>query len=122
MNRTELVAHRLSTPLIRPSLVRIKPQCWRWCSHSQRSEGSYISQGAKRAMNSATILSGRALCTVPEAMELNLSRTVIYKQVRSSRLLTVTQLRRRLVPASFMTVYVDLLVTKTMARTNAHTP
>jgi hypothetical protein len=33
MNCTELVAHRLSTPLIRPSLPRIKPQRWRWCSH-----------------------------------------------------------------------------------------
>ena len=74
-------------------------------------------------MNSATTLSGRALCTVPEAMEmLNLSRTVIYKQIRSGRLLTVTQGRRRLVPASSMTAYVDLLVTETMARTNAYTP
>lgn len=43
-------------------------------------------------MNSATTLSGRALYTVPEAMEmLNLSRTVIYEQIRSGRLLTVTQ-------------------------------
>jgi hypothetical protein len=33
-------------------------------------------------MNSATTLSGRALYTVPEAMEmLNLSRTVIYEQI-----------------------------------------
>jgi excisionase family DNA binding protein len=61
-------------------------------------------------MNSATTLSGRALYTVPEAMEmLNLSRTVIYEQIRSGRLLTVTQGRRRLVPASSMTAYIDLL-------------
>jgi hypothetical protein len=43
MNCTELVAHRQPTPLIRPSLPRIEPPRWRWCSHSQRSEGSYIS-------------------------------------------------------------------------------
>jgi excisionase family DNA binding protein len=74
-------------------------------------------------MNSATTLSGRALYTVPEAMEmLNLSRTVIYEQIRSGRLLTVTQGRRRLVPASSMTAYVDLLVTEATARANARTP
>jgi excisionase family DNA binding protein len=68
-------------------------------------------------------LAGRALYTVPEAMEmLNLSRTVIYEQIRSGRLLTVTQGRRRLVPASSMTAYVDLLVTEAMARTSAHAP
>jgi excisionase family DNA binding protein len=76
-----------------------------------------------RAMNSTTALSGRALYTVPEAMDmLNLSRTVIYEQIRSGRLLTVTQGRRRLVPASSMTAYIDLLVTEAMARTNARTP
>jgi excisionase family DNA binding protein len=74
-------------------------------------------------MNSATTLSDRALYTVPEAMAmLNLSRTVIYEQIRSGRLLTVTQGRRRLVPASSMRAYVDLLVTEAMARTNARTP
>ena len=74
-------------------------------------------------MNSAITLTGRALYTVPEAMEmLNLSRTVIYEQIRSGRLLTVTQGRRRLVPASSMTAYIDLLVTEAMARTNARTP
>ena len=63
-----------------------------------------ISQGERTAMNSATTGSGRALDTVPEAMAmLNLSRTVIYEQIRSGRLLTVTQGRRRLVPASSMT-------------------
>jgi hypothetical protein len=50
------------------------------------------------------------------------SRTVIYEQIRSGRLLTVTQGRRRLVPASSMTAYIDLLVTEAMARTNARTP
>ena len=74
-------------------------------------------------MNSATSLSARALYTVPEAMALlNLSRTVIYEQIRSGRLLTVTQGRRRLVPASSMTAYVDLLVAEAMRGTNARTP
>jgi hypothetical protein len=52
---------------------------------------------------------------------LNLSRTVMYEQIRSGRLLTVTQGRRRLVPASSMTAYVDLLVTEAMAGINACT-
>ena len=74
-------------------------------------------------MNSAATLSARALYTVPEAMEmLNLSRTVIYEQIRSGRLLTVTHGWRRLVPASSMTAYIDLLVTEAMARTNARKP
>jgi hypothetical protein len=72
-------------------------------------------------MNSAATLSGRALYTVPEAM-LNLSRTVIFEPIRSGRLLTVTQGRRRLVPASSITAHINLLVTEAMARTNARTP
>ena len=36
-------------------------------------------------MNSAITLTGRALYTVPEAMKmLNLSRTVIYEQIRQA--------------------------------------
>jgi excisionase family DNA binding protein len=74
-------------------------------------------------MNSAATLSGRALYTVSEAMEmLNLSRTVIYEQIRSGRLLTVTQGRRRLIPASSITAYIDLLVTEALAHTNGRTP
>lgn len=90
---------------------------------TQKGSEGCTYRGERRAMDSATTLSGRALYTVPEAMEmLNLSRTVIYEQIRSGRLLTVTQGRRRLVPASSMTAYIDLLVTEAMARTNARTP
>lgn len=82
-----------------------------------------VSQGEGRAINSATSLSARALYTMPEAMAmLNLSRTVIYEQIRSGRLLTVTQGRRRLVPASSVTAYVDLLMAEAMRGTNARTP
>ena len=53
----------------------------------------------------------RALYSVPEAMALlNLSRTQIYELIRSRRLVTVTQGRRRLVPASSITQYVALLL------------
>ena len=55
----------------------------------------------------------RELYTVPEAMaRLNLSRTVIYELIRSGRLLTVTQGRRRLVPAESLSRYVDLLISE----------
>jgi Helix-turn-helix domain len=121
MSCTEPVA-RSAHAADRTALPRIKPRQWRWRSHSQRSEGPDISR-RKEGLNSAATLSGRALYTVPEAMEmLNLSRTVTFKQIRSGRLMTVTQGRRRLVPASSMTAYVDLLVTEAMARTNARTP
>ena len=61
----------------------------------------------------------RELYTVPEAMaRLNLSRTVIYELIRSGRLLTVTQGRRRLIPAASLRGYVDLLISEAM--TAAH--
>jgi excisionase family DNA binding protein len=53
----------------------------------------------------------RALYAVPEAMALlNLSRTQIYELIRSRRLVTVTQGRRRLVPAASISAYVELLL------------
>jgi excisionase family DNA binding protein len=53
----------------------------------------------------------RALYDVPEAMALlNLSRTQIYELIRSRRLVTVTQGRRRLVPAASISAYVELLL------------
>jgi excisionase family DNA binding protein len=53
----------------------------------------------------------RALYSVREAMALlNLSRTQIYELIRTSRLVTVTQGRRRLVPADSITDYVQLLL------------
>ena len=52
----------------------------------------------------------RVLYSVPEAMALlNLSRTQIYELIRTSRLVTVTQGRRRLVPAESITDDVQLL-------------
>jgi excisionase family DNA binding protein len=53
----------------------------------------------------------RALYSVPEAMSLlNLSRTQIYELICTARLVTVTQGRRRLVPAESITSYVQLLL------------
>jgi excisionase family DNA binding protein len=55
----------------------------------------------------------RALYDVPEAMALlNLSRTQIYELIRSRRLVTVTQGRRRLMPADSISEYVQLLLTE----------
>jgi len=52
----------------------------------------------------------RALYDVPEAMELlSLSRTEVYRLIRCRRLVTVTQGRRRLVPAASIAKYVALL-------------
>ena len=52
----------------------------------------------------------RVLYSVPEAMALlNLSRTQIYELIRTSRLVTVTQGRRRGGPADALTAKVRLL-------------
>ncbi len=52
----------------------------------------------------------RALYDVSEAMALlNLSRAQVYRLIRAHRLLTVTQGRRRLVPAASIAKYVALL-------------
>jgi excisionase family DNA binding protein len=53
----------------------------------------------------------RAMYDVPEVMALlNLSRTQIYELIRTRRLVTVTQGRRRLVPADSISGYVQLLL------------
>lgn len=63
----------------------------------------------------------RALYSVPEAMVLlNLSRTQIYELIRTSRLVTVTQGRRRLVPADSITDYVQLLLAEYRAGGDGH--
>ena len=63
----------------------------------------------------------RVLYSVPEAMALiNLSRTQIYELIRTSRLVTVTQGRRRLVPADSITDYVQLLLEECRAGGNGH--
>jgi excisionase family DNA binding protein len=51
------------------------------------------------------------LYRIPEAMRLlSLSRSVIYEQIRAGRLKSVTQGRTRLVPATAIVEYVELLV------------
>ncbi|MEV0967786.1 helix-turn-helix domain-containing protein [Microtetraspora glauca] len=50
----------------------------------------------------------RRLYRVSDAMRL-LSRSVIYEQIRSGRLCSVTQGRARLIPASAITEYISLL-------------
>lgn len=53
---------------------------------------------------------GRALYRVPEAMALlNLSRTVLYEQIRAGRLRSVKRGRTRLIPAEAIAEYVALL-------------
>lgn len=52
----------------------------------------------------------KALYRIPETMRmLSLSRSVIYELIRSGRLHTVKEGRTRLVPASAITAYVNLL-------------
>ncbi len=54
---------------------------------------------------------GWRLYRVPEAMQLlSMSRTVIYEQIRSGRLRSVTQGRTRLIPADAIADYVAMLV------------
>ena len=50
------------------------------------------------------------LYRVPDAMQLlSLSRSVIYEQIRTGRLKSVTQGRTRLIPASAIMDYVSML-------------
>jgi excisionase family DNA binding protein len=54
--------------------------------------------------------SEKQLYRVPEAMTLlSLSRSIIYEQIRSGRLRSVTQGRSRLIPVSAIAEYVALL-------------
>ncbi len=53
---------------------------------------------------------GKQLYRVADAMDvLSMSRSVIYEQIRSGRLRSVTQGRTRLIPASAITDYIALL-------------
>ncbi|MFG1656863.1 helix-turn-helix domain-containing protein [Micromonospora chersina] len=57
----------------------------------------------------------KALYRIPEAMALlSMSRTVIYEQIRSGRLRSVTQGRARLIPAQAIADYVALLERESM--------
>ncbi|WP_433388416.1 helix-turn-helix domain-containing protein [Micromonospora sp. KLBMP9576] len=57
----------------------------------------------------------KALYRIPEAMALlSMSRTVIYEQLRSGRLRSVTQGRARLIPAQAIADYVALLERESM--------
>lgn len=59
---------------------------------------------------------GKQLYRVRDAMVvLSLSRSVIYEQIRSGRLRSVTQGRSRLIPASAIAEYVKLLESEARA-------
>ncbi|MDP9840957.1 helix-turn-helix domain-containing protein [Streptosporangium lutulentum] len=52
----------------------------------------------------------RRLYRICDAMHLlSMSRSVIYEQIRAGRLRSVTQGRTRLIPASAISDYIDLL-------------
>ncbi len=58
----------------------------------------------------AAQLTGRQLYKITDAMTvLSMSRSVIYEQIRSGRLRSVTQGRARLIPASAIAEYIALL-------------
>lgn len=60
---------------------------------------------------SCTPVPERHLYRIPEAMQLlSMSRSVIYEQIRSGRLRTVSQGRARLVPKVAIVDYVNLLI------------
>jgi excisionase family DNA binding protein len=62
------------------------------------------------------IASDKQLYRIQEAVVvLSLSRSVIYEQIRSGRLRSVTQGRSRLIPASAIAEYVKLLESETRA-------
>jgi excisionase family DNA binding protein len=56
-------------------------------------------------------LPARRLYRIPEAMQLlSMSRSVIYEQIRTGRLRSVTQGRARFIPAAALTEYINLLI------------
>ena len=58
-----------------------------------------------------TVVPVRHLYRIPEAMRLlSMSRSVIYEQIRAGRLRSVSQGRTRLVPATAIQEYVNLLM------------
>ena len=62
------------------------------------------------------VAADKQLYRVPEAMRLlSLSRSVIYEQIRSGRLRSVTQGRSRRIPASAIVEYVALLESEARA-------
>lgn len=62
----------------------------------------------------------KALYRVPEAMVLlNMSRTVLYEQLRSGRLRSVKRGRTRLIPAEAIADYVALLESESGIRVAA---
>jgi excisionase family DNA binding protein len=62
------------------------------------------------------VVADKQLYRVPEAMRLlSLSRSVIYEQIRSGRLRSVTQGRSRRIPASAIVEYVALLESEARA-------
>jgi excisionase family DNA binding protein len=64
----------------------------------------------KRNDTASQFVLTKLLYKVPEAMTvLSLSRSVIYEEIRSGRLRTVTRGRSRLVPANAIADYVKLL-------------
>ncbi|RFS84136.1 DNA-binding protein [Actinomadura spongiicola] len=62
------------------------------------------------AANAEPQLQQKIFYRITEAMDLlSLSRSVIYEEIRSGRLRTVTRGRTRLVPATALTEYAQLL-------------
>src|SRR5215211_526169 len=98
LNRTAVI-HRL--PQQRRSVGSLL-DCRHW---AQTSTAGLRTSETERQTKRRTSMNDpaakvRALYSVPVAMALlNLSRTQIYELIRTSRLVTVTQGRRRLVPA-----------------------
>lgn len=65
---------------------------------------------AQDGLVTAGQLPGKQLYRVADAMSvLSMSRSVIYEQIRSGRLRSVTQGRSRLIPASAIAAYIALL-------------
>ena len=61
-------------------------------------------------MTISTPAHAKLLYTVPEVVEMTtLSRSVIYELIRTGRLASVQQGRRRLIPADALLAYVRLL-------------
>jgi excisionase family DNA binding protein len=105
-------AGRVNGATTAAAFVNVQPEEDETVAESlNHTNGSHESQHRGMPTPAGQSVPPRRLYRVPEVMQLlSMSRSVVYEQIRSGRLRSVTQGRTRLIPARALTDYVNLLV------------